>query len=195
MARLRASWRTSLPVAQQPRNPQSESIARSPYECGIVRRSGAAASDVLLSGTHRKSSGDGRMAERPQRLDDGTFAIGNTPIGHRAPGVPNKINRDLRNGVIDAAVRYGRDGKGKGGLKGYFDFLSHEHPTLFAGFVGRLLPRHLDVDAAVTEVGPVFVSILPVASNTYVSADGACLLSQEEAEAERRGESFPARLA
>src|SRR3954454_22458646 len=32
MARLRASWRTSLPVVQQPRNPQSESIARSPYE-------------------------------------------------------------------------------------------------------------------------------------------------------------------
>src|SRR3954453_24045902 len=32
MARLRASWRTSLPVVQQPRNPQSESIARSPYD-------------------------------------------------------------------------------------------------------------------------------------------------------------------
>src|SRR4051812_5018301 len=32
MARLRASWRTSLPVAQQPRNPQSESIARTPYD-------------------------------------------------------------------------------------------------------------------------------------------------------------------
>src|SRR3954469_8168967 len=32
MARLRASWRTSLPVVQQPRNPQSESIARSPCD-------------------------------------------------------------------------------------------------------------------------------------------------------------------
>src|SRR4051812_46840896 len=32
MARLRASGRTSLPVVQQPRNPQSESIARSPYD-------------------------------------------------------------------------------------------------------------------------------------------------------------------
>src|SRR3954452_15122163 len=35
MARLRASWRTSLPVVQQPRNPQSESIARSPYEVWV----------------------------------------------------------------------------------------------------------------------------------------------------------------
>src|SRR3954465_4556575 len=32
MARLRDSWRTSLPVAQQPRNPQSESIARNRYQ-------------------------------------------------------------------------------------------------------------------------------------------------------------------
>src|SRR4051794_31361753 len=32
MARLRASWRTSLPGVQQPRNPQSESISRSPYQ-------------------------------------------------------------------------------------------------------------------------------------------------------------------
>src|SRR4051794_27395942 len=40
MARLRASWRTSLPVVQQPRNPQSESIARSPYDCpGVAARS------------------------------------------------------------------------------------------------------------------------------------------------------------
>src|SRR3954470_5588095 len=31
MARLRDSWRSSLPVAQQPRNPQSESIARNRY--------------------------------------------------------------------------------------------------------------------------------------------------------------------
>src|SRR3954471_1067030 len=32
MARLRDSWRSSLPVAQQPRNPQSESIARNRYQ-------------------------------------------------------------------------------------------------------------------------------------------------------------------
>src|SRR4051812_47426509 len=36
MARLRASWRTSLPVVQQPRNPQSESIARTPYYLALT---------------------------------------------------------------------------------------------------------------------------------------------------------------
>src|SRR3954447_19061518 len=35
MARHRASGRTSLPVVQQPRNPQSESIARSPYDVDL----------------------------------------------------------------------------------------------------------------------------------------------------------------
>src|SRR3954467_13845543 len=43
MARLRASWRTSLPVVQQPRNPQSESIARTPYQ-----DLGRAAADVFM---------------------------------------------------------------------------------------------------------------------------------------------------
>src|SRR3954454_12887834 len=32
MARLRVSWRTSLTAPQQARNPQSESIARNPYD-------------------------------------------------------------------------------------------------------------------------------------------------------------------
>jgi hypothetical protein len=40
MAGLRASWRTSLSVAQQPRKPQSEFIARSPYYV-LTMRAGA----------------------------------------------------------------------------------------------------------------------------------------------------------
>src|SRR3954451_9525797 len=35
MARLRVSWRTSLTAPQQARNPQPESIARSPYESPV----------------------------------------------------------------------------------------------------------------------------------------------------------------
>src|SRR5215203_5617702 len=37
MARLRDSWRTSLPASQQPRNPQSESIARTPYQVSLSK--------------------------------------------------------------------------------------------------------------------------------------------------------------
>src|SRR4051812_16162209 len=47
MARLRASWRTSLPVVQQPRNPQSESIARTPYQASAWRSTLAFAPDKV----------------------------------------------------------------------------------------------------------------------------------------------------
>ena len=36
MARLRDSWSTSLLAAQQPWNPQSESIARTPYDTIVL---------------------------------------------------------------------------------------------------------------------------------------------------------------
>src|SRR5215204_5652400 len=51
MARLRDSWRTSLPVAQQPRNPQPESIAQSPYDtcfCGPRLGSEAGVQDETM---------------------------------------------------------------------------------------------------------------------------------------------------
>src|SRR6185312_12250911 len=51
MAHLRDSWRTSLPVSQQPRNPQPESIPRNRYESR--RRSGPRplrTRDALLGG-------------------------------------------------------------------------------------------------------------------------------------------------
>src|SRR4051812_41546883 len=38
MARLRVSWRTSLTAPQQARNPQSESIARNPYQSKQIER-------------------------------------------------------------------------------------------------------------------------------------------------------------
>src|SRR3954464_11361180 len=66
MARLRASWRTSLPVVQQPRNPQSESIARTPYDFYIPKPSGRA---QLLEA---KADVDRRLALIP--LTDGERA-------------------------------------------------------------------------------------------------------------------------
>src|SRR5687768_15738979 len=57
MARLRDSWPTSLPASQQPRKPQSESIARSPYDtvpadwlCGFLGARRIDSADPGLSG-------------------------------------------------------------------------------------------------------------------------------------------------
>src|SRR4051812_41303232 len=59
MARLRASWRTSLPVVQQPRNPQSESIARTPYEA--VNK----ATDEAARTARTVTDEAGRVGEQP----------------------------------------------------------------------------------------------------------------------------------
>src|SRR3954453_13261810 len=73
MARLRASWRTSLPVVQQPRNPQSESIARTPYDpvrAAGLARTPLARDDAALRPDHAEHADQGlhrcRLL-RPQR--------------------------------------------------------------------------------------------------------------------------------
>ncbi len=42
----------------------------------------------------------------------------NFPHPGRAPGVLNKLSRDLKAGVIEGAAAYGSDGAGTGGLHG-----------------------------------------------------------------------------
>jgi hypothetical protein len=56
------------------------------------------------------------------RNPDGTFQPGHpAPPAHirRQKGTPNKITRDIKNGIVEAAVKLGSDGKGKDGLVGY----------------------------------------------------------------------------
>src|SRR4051812_6757449 len=88
MARLRASWRTSLPVVQQPRNPQSESIARSPYDSccpklghqyGDKRGGGASIVIWLTSGG---VTGSSRMPQGIRTADGDPVSQG--PSGTRA---------------------------------------------------------------------------------------------------------------
>src|SRR4051794_29473119 len=66
MARLRASWRTSLPVVQQPRNPQSESIARSPYQTACGGESQALRRECTVAGGDCRAAGEAQGC-RPER--------------------------------------------------------------------------------------------------------------------------------
>src|SRR4051794_31530780 len=90
MARLRASWRTSLPVVQQPRNPQSESIARSPYDFLVQRDPPLPPPNPgrpLGSGA-RKGSGPPRRLRVDGRAGTGRQA----PQPRMGPGQPS-LNR------------------------------------------------------------------------------------------------------
>ena len=63
------------------------------------------------------------------------------PAGGRVP--PNKIPAATRLAIVGAADRYGVDGKGNGGMVGYFYRLAGEYPVVFGGLLAKLLPVDL----------------------------------------------------
>ncbi|WP_439407930.1 hypothetical protein ACNJX9_04370 [Bradyrhizobium sp. DASA03076] len=83
-------------------------------------------------------------------------------------GSRNRITRDLKQAVIDAAIAHGSDGHGRGGLTGYGFFLASRHPKAFAGLLGKLLP--LQVDTTVTSVVSA-INIVSVPAGSFMVAD------------------------
>jgi hypothetical protein len=78
----------------------------------------------------------------------------------RKAGTPNAITRDIKRGIVDAAEKYGSDGKGKDGLTGYLFHLAGKHPKAFAGLLGKILP--LQVSGSVGQyIGTVNVVAVP----------------------------------
>ena len=74
-------------------------------------------------------------SNRP-RTPDGKFGKGGPgpPLGVTRPKGPSKMTREIKQGIIDAAVRVGRDGRGAGGLTGYLEFLAASIPNAFAAY-------------------------------------------------------------
>ncbi|MEY9493732.1 hypothetical protein [Bradyrhizobium elkanii] len=74
-------------------------------------------------------------------------------------GTVNRITRDLKLGIVDAAAAHGSDGAGAGGLTGYLLYLATEHPKAFAGLLGKMLPLQVSgrVDATIAAVNVVSV--------------------------------------
>src|SRR4051812_8367573 len=97
MARLRASWRTSLPVVQQPRNPQSESIARSPYDVGGHGDGGPSLSlnDVGGFGGGLLNKVDARDL-RPLTCERGRGCLAVAPTGPGRPGAEDNSGLALQ---------------------------------------------------------------------------------------------------
>jgi hypothetical protein len=75
----------------------------------------------------------------------GQFVKGRTVPAHhhRTSGVKNKITKDIKEGIIDAAVAHGFDGKGKDGLVGYLRMLAARYPKAFSSLLGRLMPLQI----------------------------------------------------
>jgi len=77
----------------------------------------------------------------------------------RPAGLVNRITRDLKVGITEAAALHGSDGAGAGGLTGYLLYLATEHPKAFAGLLGKLLPLQVSgrVDTTIAAVNVVAV--------------------------------------
>ena len=66
-----------------------------------------------------------------------TLPQGHVPTVRRARGTRNRITRDIKQGLIESAVRHGFDGEGKDGLVGYFNYLLKNDLRAHANLIGH----------------------------------------------------------
>src|SRR3954453_4998732 len=106
----------------------------------------------------------------PARRPDGTFLPGHSSSTGRPPGATNRIGRDLRNAIMASAKNHGRDGRGRDGEQGFFDFLAAERPKEFAQHCAKLVPT-ADEEEDVIIPGITSIEVLAVPSNHFFMAD------------------------
>jgi hypothetical protein len=72
------------------------------------------------------------------------FKKGQEGLG-RPKGVKNKFGVRLKEAILEAAERSGRDGKGKDGAVGYLVWLSRAEPAVFGRMLEKVMPLQIDV--------------------------------------------------
>jgi hypothetical protein len=83
------------------------------------------------------------------------------PGAGRPPGRTNKITRDLKVGIMEAAIAYGADGFGAGGLTGYLYHLAADHPKAFASLLAKMLPYQVSSNSSSSAIGTINVVSIP----------------------------------
>ena len=80
------------------------------------------------------------------------FEKGHPKRAGRKKGVPNRLIREIKEGIVAACEQHGSDGKGAGGLVGYLFLLAGEERPSMAMLLRAVLP--LQVAATVQTVKP-----------------------------------------
>jgi len=60
--------------------------------------------------------------------------------GFKTKNIPKRTSKDLKEALLEAAVRVGSDTNGKDGLVGYCMFLAVHHPKVFGPMLVRVMP-------------------------------------------------------
>ena len=90
-----------------------------------------------MTNASNRGTAPGRARDASQR--PGSFKPGHKKLGGRKRGTPNALSIDYKNAVTAAAYFVGRDGKGAGGLVGYFTRLLIECPDVGLMLLARAL--------------------------------------------------------
>jgi hypothetical protein len=98
----------------------------------------------------------------------------------RKPKGPNKIARDLKKGIMDAAERHGEDGIGTNGLEGYCYLLASKHPKIFAQLLGKVLPMQINASGGNFIAS---VNIVSIPSESYLAPDDIARIKAQSAPA------------
>lgn len=81
---------------------------------------------------------------------------------------PDRMTRDLKQGIVDAAAAIGSNGKGKEGLVGYLKMLAKDYPKQYVSLLARVIPLQLSGDLE-RFIGAVNVVTVPV--DRYLSSE------------------------
>ena len=107
----------------------------------------------------------------PRPRKPGTFTPGNTLSRGRMKGSVNRITKDLKLGLLDAAESLGEDGNGKNGLTGYLRFVGANHPKAFCHMLGKVLPLQINGTGLASDAPPVAINIICVPSGHFLSEE------------------------
>src|SRR5208283_5034904 len=75
------------------------------------------------------------------------FSRDNQPAKRgRPPGAPNLLTKEIKTAAVDAATRYGCDGRGTGGLEGFFYRACDLHAQTMIALLSRIVPLQKSPD-------------------------------------------------
>jgi len=73
------------------------------------------------------------------------FKNGHKRIAGRAKGTKNKLPTEVKEALLEAVKLYGKDGKGKDALVGYFSRFCGKRPDLIFSMLRQILPLQVKV--------------------------------------------------